>query len=66
MTWMDLHLLLQSMVKAEHTSLCGTPASLVSVIIDNEEFYLDLFESMSTGKICFVRATMYAEEGDDN
>lgn len=66
MTWMELYLLLQSMVKAEHTSLTGTPSSKVTVIIDNEEFYLDLFESMTTGKICFVHAQMYAEETDGN
>jgi hypothetical protein len=48
--------------ESKHTSLCGTPSEKVSIIIDNEEFYIDLFESMTTGKLHFVHAFMYSEE----
>lgn len=64
MTWMELFLLLKSMAEAKHTSLCDTPAEKVSVIVDNEEFYLDLIESMTTGKLHFLRAYMFTEEDD--
>lgn len=61
MLWTELLALLESM-KDKHTSF--TDEERVSVIVDNEEFYVDLFESLTTGKIHLVLATMYVEDDD--
>lgn len=63
MTWMELFLLLESMKKAKHTSLCDTPAQFVTVIMNESEYKLDLHESMTTGKLVFI-PIMYDEEED--
>ena len=55
MTWMELYLLLENMVKVKHTSLCDTPAQRVAAIVDGEMYRLDLVESMTTGELVFVQ-----------
>jgi len=54
MTWMELHLLLASMVAQKHTSLGDTPAQLVKINMGDTEYALDLVESMTTGDLSFV------------
>jgi hypothetical protein len=61
---MELFLLLESMAKAKHTSLCDTPAQRVSVNMGDQEYYLDLVESMTTGKLMFVLPMV--ENGNDH
>lgn len=65
MTWMELFLLLESMVKAKHTSLCDTPAQPVTVVFNESEYKLDLVESMTTGKLVLL-PLMDQEVGDDD
>lgn len=53
MTWMELHLLLASMVAQKHTSLCNTPARVVKINMGDTEYVIDLVESMTTGELIF-------------
>lgn len=54
MTWMELFILLDGMVKAKHTSLCDTPSQVVTVVVDDIEYCIDIVESLTNGKIHFV------------
>lgn len=56
MTWMELHLLLASMVAQKHTSLTDTPAQVVKINMGETEYVLDLVESMTTGDLVFNTA----------
>lgn len=59
MTWGQLLLLLQDMSKVNHTAM----DKAVTVIIDQEEWYLDLAESLSTGEVVFVSPFGSGENG---
>jgi hypothetical protein len=54
MTWMDLFLLLEGMKNINHTSLCDTPAQRVTINMGEQEYFIDLVESMTTGKLMLV------------
>ena len=60
MLWNDLLKLIQSMEDAGHTSM----DQKVTIIVDNEEYCIDIFESLTTGNVCFVLATMFEEDSD--
>lgn len=62
MTWSELKLLLEDMSKTGHSCLTGTPAVRVTVVFDNEEYYLDLAESLTTGKLTFVPCMVSKED----
>lgn len=47
MTWRELLALLNNMSNVEHTSL----DERVTFLFDNEEYYVDLVESLSSGTV---------------
>lgn len=59
MTWEELLLLLSSMKEQNHSAM----EELVTVLWDNQEYYVDLTESLTKGSLCFI--PLQTTEKDD-
>lgn len=60
MTWEGLFVVLQSMQAANHTSL----KDRVTVIFGEDSYYIDIYESLTSGQVCFAIAN-FTEDQDD-